>query len=103
MFGGMAILGLVIIAPKHARRHAGLVQRYEARTRAQSVTTTQAGDDSETVSPEPQTAEAAPGGDVWPLLVVMGAIVVAAAAGLVIVRLRSRRCKPAEASRNSTS
>ena len=91
VFGGMALLGLAIIGPKYAQRHGRLVQQYEARTAAQTRELEPLPTDSATEVGQQQRAVPRPrGGDARPLLIVIGAIVLAAATGLVLQRIRSR-------------
>jgi hypothetical protein len=91
VFGGMALLGLAIIGPKYAQRHGRLVQQYEARTAAQTRELEPLPIDSATEVGQQQHAVPRPrGGDARPLLIVIGAIVLAAATGLVLQRIRSR-------------
>ena len=92
LFAAMAVLALAAIGPKYARRQAGLVNRYEARSQAQGgalqPSPTQQDDDAQMAA---ESGTGQPRTNVRPIAIALGAVVVAALSGLLVARRRKQR------------
>lgn len=100
VFAGVALLGILAIAPKYAKREAGLEQRYRARQGAarEKFAAHEAGDATSRSPDHEQPAGAAEAQPVathrellvplTPLIIIIAAVLIAATAALAWVRYK---------------